>query len=150
MTYEHFHQINKYNVDANLDESDKVIWLMNPDQRCLHVKVKNRNEPKPKNQDLSRSLEINVTCIFCTELSTNVIFNETCAYYYFQVCTQTQTTGLRLPADTNCSFSRGNHSGYTQDVSLGYDIQNVSLRIRDPFHTSSYERFCSTNSLSLC
>ena len=33
---------------------------MNPDQRCLQAKVKNRNDPKqvmPKSQDLSRLLE---------------------------------------------------------------------------------------------
>ena len=35
--------------------------VMNPHQRCLHAKVKYRNEPKqvmPKSEDPSRSLEI--------------------------------------------------------------------------------------------
>ena len=32
--------------------------------------------------------------------------------YYFQVCSLTQTTELRLPSGTDCPPSRGNHSGY--------------------------------------
>ena len=50
---------------------------MNPHQRCLQAKVKYRNEPKqvmPKNEDLSRSLEINAIGIFDTEFPT--IFNK--------------------------------------------------------------------------
>ena len=50
--------------------------IMNPHQRCLQAKVKYRNEPKqvmPKNEYLSRSLEINAIWTFDTEFPT--IFN---------------------------------------------------------------------------
>ena len=45
--------------------------VMNPHQRCLQAKVKNRNEPKHvmlKSQDLSRSLVIKLIWTFNMEL----------------------------------------------------------------------------------
>ena len=54
-----------------------LFHVMNPHQKCLHVKVKNQNEPKevtPKSQDLSGSLEINLIWTFPTEFQT--IFNK--------------------------------------------------------------------------
>ena len=55
--------------------------VLNPHHRCLHAKVKNRNEPKevmPKNQDLIKSLEITILWKFDTEFPT--IFNKTHAH----------------------------------------------------------------------
>ena len=54
---------------------------MNPHQRCVQARVKNRNEPKqvmPNSQYLSRSLEIKVIWTFDTEFPT--ICNKPCAY----------------------------------------------------------------------
>ena len=56
-----------------MKNTSMLIWMnlitlfrvMNPHQRCLHAKVKYRNEPKqvmPKSEDLSRSQE-NITNI---------------------------------------------------------------------------------------
>ena len=64
-------------VDTNLDASGNVIQVMNPHQRGVHGQVKNRNESKqvlPKNEDLSRSLDIRVIWKLDTEFPT--IFNE--------------------------------------------------------------------------
>ena len=55
---------------------------MNPHQRCLHAKVKYRNEPKqvmPKSEDLRRSLEMKP---FGTEFP--IIFNKSCTYITFK------------------------------------------------------------------
>ena len=70
---------------------------MNPHQRCLHAKVKNRNEPKQvmaKSQDLCRSLEIKLIWTFHTEFPT--IFNKIYTYIDFKSdCLQfKQTTDL--------------------------------------------------------
>ena len=54
---------------------------MDPRQRCLQAKVKNRNELKqvmPKSEDLSRSLEIKLIWTFDAEFPT--IFNNSCTY----------------------------------------------------------------------
>ena len=54
---------------------------MNPAQRCLQAKVKNRNEAKhvkSKSQDLNRLLEIKVTGTFYMEFPT--LYNKTCTY----------------------------------------------------------------------
>ena len=59
--------------------------VMNPHHRCLHAKVKYRNEPKqvmPKSEDLSRSLEINAIWTFDTKFPT--IFNKSCTYITFK------------------------------------------------------------------
>ena len=59
--------------------------VMNPRQRCLHAKVKYRNELKqvmPKCQDKSRSLEIKPIWTFDTEFPT--IFNKLCTYITFK------------------------------------------------------------------
>ena len=56
---------------------------MNPHQRCLQAKVKYRSEPKqvmPKNEDLSRSPEINAIWTFDTEFPT--IFNKSYIFNY--------------------------------------------------------------------
>ena len=59
--------------------------VTNPNQRCLHAKVKYRNEPKhvmPKTNDLNRSLEIKPIWPFDTEFPT--IFNTPCTYITFK------------------------------------------------------------------
>ena len=58
---------------------------MVPHQKCLHAKVKYRNEPKqvmPKSEDLRRSLEMKSIGINDTEFPT--IFNESCTYFTFK------------------------------------------------------------------
>ena len=55
----------------------------------LQAKVKYRNEPK--NEDLSRSLEINAIWTFDMEFPT--IFNKSCTYITFKSAVK-QTTGL--------------------------------------------------------
>ena len=79
---------------------------MNPHQRCLKVKVKNRNKPKQvmaKSQDLSRSVEIKQIWTLDTEFPT--IFNNYSSIYITFYTAVKQTTiknvvtvhvGLRL------------------------------------------------------
>ena len=60
-----------------------LFWVMNPDQRCLQAKVKNRNEPKQVMQKCggrSRSLKINLIWTFDTEFP--IIINKTFTYKY--------------------------------------------------------------------
>ena len=54
-----------------------LLWDIDPHQRCLQAKVKNRNEPKQvmaNCQHLCRSLEIELIWTYET------VFNETCTY----------------------------------------------------------------------
>ena len=60
---------------------------MDPNQRYLQAKVKNRNEQKhvmPKSQELSRSLEISMIWTFDKGISNYFQWNM--HIYYFQVC----------------------------------------------------------------
>ena len=81
-----------------------LFWVMNPHQRCLHAKVKYRNEPKqvmPKSEDLSRSLEIKPIWTFDTEFPT--IINKSCTYmnqHYEQPGYSLQTLKGRSPIYT--------------------------------------------------
>ena len=70
---------------------------MNPHQRCLQAKVKNRNEPKqvmPKNEYLSRSLEIKPIWTFDMEFPTN---NKSCTCITFKSAVKHRQLGYGYP-----------------------------------------------------
>ena len=84
-----------------------LFWVMNPHQRCLHAKVKYRNEPKqlmPKSEDLSRSLEINASWTFDTEFPT--IFNKSCTYITFK-------SAVKHRQQCHVNYERFLESGFT-------------------------------------
>ena len=73
--------------------------VLNPHQRCLQAKVKNRNEPKqvlPK----SRDLKIKLIWTFDTEFPT--IFNKSCTYIAFKSAVKHRqlSYGYPLPSGT--------------------------------------------------
>ena len=104
--------IIKYNVDANLDASDKVISGNEPSSDgCLQSKVKNRNEPKqvmPKSKDLSKSIEIKLIWTFDSEFPTNL--NK--SYITFKSAVKHRQLSYDYPRGQNYPPSNGNHTGY--------------------------------------
>ena len=64
-----------------------LFLVMNPHQRCLQAKVKNRNEPKQvmqksRGRSTCRTLKVNLIWTFDTEFP--IIINKTFTYKYFK------------------------------------------------------------------
>ena len=77
---------------------------MNPHQRSLQARVKNRNEPKqlmPKSEDLSKSLEIKLTWTFDTEFPT--VFNISYTFITFNSAVTHRQMSYGYPRGTDIS-----------------------------------------------
>ena len=86
--------------------------VINPHQRCLQAKVRNRNEPKQvisKSKDVSRPLEIKVIWTFTTEFPT--IFNKSCTYITFKSAVKHRQLSYGYPREQNAEIT-------TQDTYL--------------------------------
>ena len=108
---------------------------MNPHQRCLQAKVKNRNEQKQvmlKCQDLSRSLEIKVIWTFDTEFPT--IFNKSCTYITFNAAVKHRQLSYGYPRGQTVHLAK---------IALCTDLSHITMELWEINLTYYYRELLS-------
>ena len=85
---------------------------MNPHQRCLQAKVKNKNVKEPKrvesnSQAQKRSQEIRLIWTSDSEFPT--IFNKTCTHMTFNSAMKNRQLNYGYPRGQTCPPNRGYH-----------------------------------------